>query len=62
MNQSHPLQNNTRLLSKPISSSKSSDAMDLIQQRRVHKHSVMHQSIEITKVYDVSLIPPTLAN
>ena len=31
MNQSHSSQSNTRLLSKPISSSKSSDAMDLMQ-------------------------------
>ena len=28
---------------------------------RVHKRSVMHQSIEITKVYDAWLIHPTLA-
>jgi len=31
MNQSHLLQNDTRLPSQPTSSSKSSDAMDLVQ-------------------------------
>ena len=33
----------------------------ITKKRRVHKRSIMHQSIEITKVYDALLTHPTLA-
>ena len=54
MNQSHSSQSNMRLLSKPISSSKSSDVMDLIQlsgesAETLGYFAAIHQSKAFTK-------------
>ena len=54
MNQSHLLQNDTRLPSQPTSSSKSSDAMDLIQlsgesAEVLDYFAAIHQSKAFTK-------------
>lgn len=54
MNQSHFVQNNTRLLSQPTPSNKSSDAMDLVQlsgesAETLDYFAAIHQSKVFTK-------------